>query len=44
MNYLQQLQAPVKEMVFFEHSAHYPQFEEKEAFYAWLKAEIVNIL
>ena len=44
MNYLQQLQAPVKEMVFFEHSAHYPQFEEKEAFYAWLKAEMANIL
>jgi len=26
-----------KEMVLFEQSAHYPQFEEEEAFYQWMK-------
>jgi len=25
-----------KEFVVFEDSAHYPQFEEKEAFYKWM--------
>ena len=25
-----------KEMVIFEDSAHYPQFEEKEKFYEWM--------
>lgn len=29
-DYLQQLQAPLKKMVCFEKSAHYPQFEEKK--------------
>ena len=26
----------IKEMVIFEDSAHYPQFEEKEKFYEWM--------
>jgi pimeloyl-ACP methyl ester carboxylesterase len=25
-----------REMVIFENSAHYPQFEEKEKFYQWM--------
>jgi len=25
-----------RQMVFFEDSAHYPQFEEKEKFYNWM--------
>ncbi|NUU79795.1 alpha/beta fold hydrolase [Paenibacillus xylanilyticus] len=35
-NYFAVLEAPVKDFVVFEHSAHYPQFEEKEQFAAWL--------
>ncbi|WP_440117749.1 alpha/beta fold hydrolase [Paenibacillus sp. QZ-Y1] len=35
-NYFDELKAPVKEFVLFEESAHYPQFEEKERFAAWL--------
>lgn len=34
--FFDELQAPVKEFVLFEHSAHYPQFEEKDAFLDWL--------
>nr|WP_154892366.1 alpha/beta hydrolase [Paenibacillus xylanexedens] len=34
--YFNVLEAPVKEFKVFEHSAHYPQFEEKEQFGAWL--------
>jgi len=34
--YFDELRAPMKEMVVFEHSAHYPQFEEKERFAEWL--------
>jgi len=35
--YFDALEAPVKEFVLFEKSAHYPQFEEKEKFAAWVK-------
>ncbi|WP_246120401.1 alpha/beta fold hydrolase [Cohnella terricola] len=34
--YFDTLQAPVKDFVIFQNSAHYPQFEEKELFAAWL--------
>lgn len=35
-DYFDELEAPRKEFVLFEHSAHYPQFEEKELFAEWL--------
>ncbi|ALS29137.1 alpha/beta hydrolase [Paenibacillus sp. 32O-W] len=34
--YFDMLEAPVKEFVLFEKSAHYPQFEEKALFAEWL--------
>lgn len=34
--YLDELEAPHKEFVVFDQSAHYPQFEEKEKFAQWL--------
>lgn len=34
--YFDVLQAPKKDFVLFEKSAHYPQFEEKELFAEWL--------
>jgi len=34
--YFDMMQAPVKDFVLFEKSAHYPQFEEKELFAEWL--------
>ena len=36
-DYFDALEAPVKDFVIFGQSAHYPQFEEKEKFAAWLK-------
>ena len=36
-NYYESLEAPKKEFIVFEESAHYPQFEEKEKFNVWLK-------
>lgn len=35
-NYFDKLEAPIKEFVIFDESAHYPQFEEKEKFTVWL--------
>ncbi|MGF6355528.1 L-proline amide hydrolase [Paenibacillus sp. 4624] len=35
-DYLEMLKAPEKELVIFHESAHYPQFEEKDKFMAWL--------
>lgn len=35
-DYFDSLNAPVKEFIIFEESAHYPQFEEKEKFAVWL--------
>ncbi|MCL1694503.1 alpha/beta fold hydrolase [Lysinibacillus sp. BPa_S21] len=35
-NYFDKLEAPIKEFIIFEESAHYPQFEEKEKFTGWL--------
>jgi L-proline amide hydrolase len=35
-HYFDELQAPKKEFVLFEDSAHFPQFEEKERFLYWL--------
>ncbi|GAA0321415.1 hypothetical protein GCM10008967_09940 [Bacillus carboniphilus] len=34
--YFHQLDAPLKEFVIFEKSAHYPQFEQEELFAEWL--------
>jgi pimeloyl-ACP methyl ester carboxylesterase len=34
--YFNEIEAPKKDFVVFEESAHYPQFEEKERFAAWL--------
>ncbi|MHC0037992.1 alpha/beta fold hydrolase [Pseudoneobacillus sp. C159] len=34
--YFERIEAPIKDFVQFEHSAHYPQFEEKELFAEWL--------
>ncbi|MNR60826.1 hypothetical protein D3C85_1824100 [compost metagenome] len=34
--YFNVLEAPKKDFVIFEKSAHYPQFEEKELFANWL--------
>lgn len=34
--YFDKLDAPRKDFVVFEHSAHFPQFEEEEAFARWL--------
>ncbi|NEU31243.1 alpha/beta hydrolase [bacterium LRH843] len=34
--YYDTLDAPIKDFVVFEHSAHYPQFEEKTLFADWL--------
>jgi esterase/lipase len=34
--YFDVLQAPMKDFVLFDKSAHYPQFEEKELFAEWL--------
>lgn len=34
--YFDALEAPVKDFVLFQQSAHYPQFEEKEFFSTWL--------
>ncbi len=35
-DYYERMEAPVKEFIMFEESAHYPQFEEKEKFAEWL--------
>ncbi|RJE89711.1 alpha/beta hydrolase [Paenibacillus sp. 1011MAR3C5] len=35
-SYFELLDAPKKEFIVFEHSAHYPQFEEKERFAEWM--------
>lgn len=41
-NYLNELESTQeKELVIFEESAHYPQFEENEKFYEWLCEEFV---
>jgi L-proline amide hydrolase len=36
-DYFDVLDAPLKEFVVFNKSAHYPQFEEKEKFADWLQ-------
>ncbi|WP_066073616.1 hypothetical protein [Neobacillus soli] len=35
-DYLNKVEAPLKDFVVFDQSAHYPQFEEKEQFADWL--------
>lgn len=35
-DYFDKLKADNKEFIAFHHSAHYPQFEEKEKFYKWM--------
>ncbi|WP_442600133.1 alpha/beta fold hydrolase [Neobacillus sp. D3-1R] len=42
-SYYDQLEAPVKDFVLFDHSAHYPQFEEKEKFAYWLNKTVANL-
>jgi L-proline amide hydrolase len=37
IEYFEVLEAPKKEFVIFEKSAHYPQFEEEELFVEWLE-------
>ncbi|MNI49950.1 hypothetical protein D3C73_1045890 [compost metagenome] len=34
--YFDTLDAPQKEFMLYENSAHYPQMEEKETFYQWM--------
>ncbi|MFS0864868.1 alpha/beta fold hydrolase [Fredinandcohnia sp. 179-A 10B2 NHS] len=34
--YFDQVEAPMKDFIVFEESAHYPQFEEKTVFFDWL--------
>jgi pimeloyl-ACP methyl ester carboxylesterase len=34
--YFEKLEAPKKDYVIFDQSAHYPQFEQKELFAEWL--------
>ncbi|GGG59382.1 alpha/beta fold hydrolase [Paenibacillus radicis (ex Gao et al. 2016)] len=41
--YFEVLEAPKKEFVIFEKSAHYPQFEEKAFFAEWLKKTMVSV-
>ncbi len=41
--YFDSLRAPVKELVIFNESAHYPQFEEKKKFAEWLNKIIQEI-
>ncbi|GAA3411613.1 alpha/beta fold hydrolase [Paenibacillus hodogayensis] len=41
--YFEVLEAPKKEFVIFEKSAHYPQFEEEELFAEWLKKHGVSL-
>lgn len=36
--YFEALEAPFKQFVTFDRSAHYPQFEEEERFFNWLSA------
>lgn len=38
--YLENLVCDEKELVIFEHSAHFPQFEEKDRFLEWLWEEV----
>ncbi|OBZ14016.1 alpha/beta hydrolase [Bacillus sp. FJAT-27264] len=35
-NYLEKLEAPYKELIQYDQSAHYPQFEEKDKFSQWM--------
>ncbi len=42
-DYFNVLEAPVKDFVVFEESAHYPQFEEKERFVEWM-TELVQVI
>lgn len=40
--YYEKIQAPKKELIWFENSAHFPQWEEPEKFYAVLKDKIIK--
>lgn len=42
-DYLQRLSAPRKAFVWFEHSGHYPPFEEPGAFNAWIADNILPL-
>lgn len=42
-SYLYSLQGDeIKEFILFDESAHYPQFEEEEAFYQWMKGTFIH--
>ncbi len=41
--WLEEVQAPSKELVWFEHSAHMPMFEEPGLFFAALLREVVPL-
>lgn len=40
--YLEEIQAPEKEFVLFEKSAHFPQFEEKEKYMEWMVKKFIS--
>lgn len=41
-NYLNSIEAPSKEMVILDNSAHYPQFEEESKFAEWMISKFYN--
>lgn len=41
--YFDEIKAPEKEFVLFEQSAHFPQFEEKEKYFKWIKEKFSDI-
>jgi hypothetical protein len=42
-NYLQRISAPQKSLVWFEHSGHYPPFEEPQKFNTWMTERILGL-
>lgn len=40
--YFEELEAPDKTFIVYEHSAHYPQFEEEERFAEWMETTFRN--
>ncbi|MCI3919175.1 alpha/beta hydrolase [Paenibacillus sp. TRM 82003] len=40
--YFEELEAPNKTFIVYEHSAHYPQFEEEERFAEWMETTFRN--
>lgn len=40
--YFEEIQAPEKEFVLFERSAHFPQFEERDRYLEWMKGKFCS--